>query len=76
VGVNKSLAESEVPKFHEAFNAGKFEGIYSQSGDDLKKAATEEKFVKLVTAVHNKLGNVVELKRSHIILLSILPELL
>jgi len=58
----KSLAETEVPKFHESLNAGKFEDLYNQSSDDLKKAASKEDFVKLVTAVHKKLGNVVESK--------------
>lgn len=58
MGENKSLAESEIPKFHQALDDGKFEDIYSQSTDDLKKVASKEDFVKLVTAVHNKLGNV------------------
>jgi hypothetical protein len=58
VGEYKTLAESEVPKFHDSLDAGKFEDLYGQSSDDFKKAASKEDFVKLITAVHNKLGNV------------------
>jgi hypothetical protein len=62
MGEYKSLAESEVPKFHEYLDAGRFEELYNQSSDNLKNTASKEDFVKLATAIHNKLGNVVESK--------------
>jgi hypothetical protein len=62
MGEYKSLAESEVPKFHESLDSGRYDDLYSQSSDELKKVATKESFVKLVTAVHAKLGKVVEAK--------------
>lgn len=58
----KSLAESEVPKFHGSLDEAKFENLYNQSSDDLKKVASKEDFIKLVKAVHEKLGNVVQTK--------------
>src|SRR5262245_44185533 len=49
-------AQSEVARFHEDLAAGKFNQIYSEASDDLKKASSEEDFVKLLRAVNTKLG--------------------
>ena len=53
-----SLAEQEVVKFHEQLDAGQFEALYDNSGEDLKKAATKQDFIDLLAAVNKKLGNV------------------
>jgi len=52
----KGLAESAIVDFHKQFNEGKFKEIYAAGHADLKAAATEEDFVKLLEAVHRKLG--------------------
>ena len=51
------LAEDAVPKFHEQLDAGQFQDIYDQSGEDLKQAANRQEFIALLDAVHRKLGN-------------------
>ena len=49
-------AERAVASFHSDLNAGAFDAIYAASGTDLKAAATRERFVKVLAAVHRKLG--------------------
>ncbi|HEX6832274.1 MAG TPA: DUF4019 domain-containing protein [Rudaea sp.] len=51
-----SLAEQQVPRFHELLDAGKFQEIYSDSSDELKKASSEKDFIALLEAIHRKLG--------------------
>ncbi|WP_051278868.1 DUF4019 domain-containing protein [Chitinilyticum aquatile] len=55
-------AEQSVPRFHSSYDAGEFKAIYSTAGNELKKATTEERFVKFMTAVHQKLGEVTSSK--------------
>ena len=56
----KSLADSKIVGFHKQFNDLKFKELYSSSHSGLKNAATEEEFVKLLEAVHRKLGKQVK----------------
>lgn len=57
MSADTAVAEQAVPKFHEELNAGRFDAIYNESGDELKKATTQPDFVALLEAVHRKLGN-------------------
>jgi hypothetical protein len=57
VAKDAQLAEEAVPKFHEQLDAGQFQDIYEQSGEDLKQAANRQEFIALLDAVHRKLGN-------------------
>jgi len=52
-----AIAEQAVPRFHEQLDAARFDAIYNESGDELKKASTQKDFVALLEAVHRKLGN-------------------
>ena len=56
----KDLAESAIVDFHQKFNEGKFKELYAAGHPDLKAAATEEDFVKLLEAVSRKLGKQVK----------------
>lgn len=56
----KGLAETAIVDFHQQFNAGKFQAIYAAAHADLKSAASEDEFVKLLEAVHRKLGKQVK----------------
>jgi len=49
-------AEAAVGQFHEQLNAESFAQIYEGSDTAMKNAASQEKFVALLGAVHRKLG--------------------
>jgi len=49
--------EAGVTNFHAALNAGKFDQIYADSGQELKSITTHQDFTKLLTAIHTKMGN-------------------
>jgi hypothetical protein len=53
---DSKVAEPAVEKFHEQFNAKDFAGIYNESGDQMKGAATEKQLTDLLDAVYRKLG--------------------
>jgi len=57
MSADTATAEQAVPKFHEQLDAGQFDEIYAQAGDELKKASTQQDFVALLEAIHRKLGN-------------------
>ena len=48
--------EAGVAEFHQKLNNADFDTIYGDSGPEMKKAFTQEDFVKFVAAVHRKLG--------------------
>jgi hypothetical protein len=50
--------EPAVEKFHTQFNAKQFAEIYNESGDDMKRAASEKDLTDLLDAVYRKLGTV------------------
>lgn len=49
-------ADAAISAFHSDLNAGNFDKIYNAGSSDLKAAATKEKFIKILSAVHSKLG--------------------
>ena len=50
-------AEAAVEHFHQQLNDAAFDAMYAESDDAMKAQATQEKLVKLLSAVHRKLGN-------------------
>ena len=56
LSADQKVAEQAVEKFHEMFVAGKFQELYEQSGDGLKKGGTQQDFVNLLNMVNLKLG--------------------
>ena len=54
----KSVAEPKVAVFHDRFNAGQYEEIYSEAADEFQKAAPKEKVLALFSAIDRKLGKV------------------
>jgi hypothetical protein len=57
MSADTTLAEQGVPRFHEQLDAGRFDEIWEQSGDELKKASPQKEFVEFLSAVHRKLGD-------------------
>jgi hypothetical protein len=57
MSADTAVAEQAVPKFHEELDAGRFDAIYNESADELKKTTTQQEFVAFLDAVHRKLGN-------------------
>ena len=55
---HRETARKAVDTFHNQLNAGQFQEIYAQSGDEFKKAASEADAIALFEAVHRKLGMV------------------
>jgi hypothetical protein len=55
-GSDVPAAERGIRAFHAELNAGKFEQIYDDSGPELKSMTSKDKFLKILTAVHSKLG--------------------
>jgi hypothetical protein len=51
-----SAAENAISKFHTQLDAAQYNDIYDQSSPSLKEASTKADFIKLLTAVHHKLG--------------------
>ena len=60
-----AMAEREVKKFHEAFNAGRFDAIYEKTTDELKKSAAGPEFVAMLETIQRKLGKMTETKREN-----------
>ncbi|MDI1314960.1 hypothetical protein [Prosthecobacter sp.] len=56
----KGLAETAVVDFHKQFNEQKFKELYAAGHADLKASEAEDDFVKLLEAVHRKLGRQVK----------------
>ena len=49
-------AETGVTAFHRAMDAGQFAAIYDASGPEMKSSLSRDDFVKMLTAMHGKLG--------------------
>ena len=49
-------ATKAVGEFHAALDAGRFQPIYQATSSDMKTSLSEGDFVKLLDAVHRKLG--------------------
>jgi Protein of unknown function (DUF4019) len=52
------LAQQQVEQFHSQLDSEHFTGLYAASDEKLRQASSESDFVKLLDAVHRKLGNV------------------
>ena len=50
------LADTAIAHFRELMAAQKFEQIYSEAADDLKKATPEQNLTRLLAAIDRKLG--------------------
>jgi hypothetical protein len=55
-GQDFDLAQAQVAHFRELMAAQQFEKIYSEASDELKKTATEQNMVRLLSAIDRKLG--------------------
>lgn len=55
VGDTKA-AETGVVSFHQAMDAGQYAMIYDASGPEMKSSMPRDDFMKLLTAMHDKLG--------------------
>lgn len=56
IGADTQAAEKSIALFHADLNAGNFDKIYDVSGSELKAAANKDKFTKILSTVHTKLG--------------------
>lgn len=59
-GSSKSvaLAQQSVQQFHSKLDSEQFVGLYAASDEKFHQATSESDFIKLLDAVHRKLGNV------------------
>lgn len=55
-GADTKAAEIAVVSFHNAFNAEQYDQIYNAAGPEFKAAITHDDWVKLLMAIHTKLG--------------------
>ena len=60
-----AAAEREVEKFHQAYNAERFDAIYEKTTDGLKKNTSREDFVAMLETVQRRLGKMTETKREN-----------
>ena len=60
-----AAAEREVEKFHQAYNAGRFDAIYEKTTDELKKTTPREEFVGMLETLQRKLGRETDFKRTN-----------
>jgi Protein of unknown function (DUF4019) len=58
----KGIAEAGVAKFHDRYNAGKFNEIYADTDEKFKKVTSEAEWTTLLEALHRKLGVVKQSK--------------
>ena len=55
---NLQLAEQNVEQFHSELDSAQYAAVYAACDERFHQATTESDFVKLLEAVHRKLGNV------------------
>lgn len=53
---NIDAAKAGVQQFHDLLNAGQLQAVYDQSDQVLKTAATPDRLIGILSAVHRKLG--------------------
>ena len=58
------VAESEISAFHQAFDAGNFDAIWTGAGAEFREGAPKEQFIAQLTDAHAHLGAVKESKRT------------
>lgn len=54
----RPIATDLAAQFHKQLDAEQYDAIYSASAPGLQKGTNKEKFSKLLSAIHRKLGNV------------------
>ena len=52
-----NAAEQGVRAFHQAMDSGQYAEIYDQSDSQMKQATPRDRFIKLLTVFHSKLGS-------------------
>jgi hypothetical protein len=57
-GADISAANSAIAHFRELMEMQQFRQIYEETGDENKKATTEQQWTRFLTAIRDKLGNV------------------
>ena len=57
LSADTKAAEQSVDNFHRMLDAGQFDAIYDGTTDTFKQATSHDDFVRLLEAVHRKLGN-------------------
>lgn len=62
---DSGIAESEVPGFHQQFNAKQFQAMYAGSANEMKQSIGEKEFVAFLSAIHTKLGPTESTKRQN-----------
>ncbi|HWO35009.1 MAG TPA: DUF4019 domain-containing protein [Candidatus Acidoferrum sp.] len=55
---NLQLAEQNVEQFHSELDSEQYAAVYAASDEKFHQATSESDFVKLLEAIHRKLGNV------------------
>ena len=55
-GIEVERAETEIARFHDAFNRGNYRQIWSETAPDMKQATSEKAFTGLLMEVTEKLG--------------------
>jgi hypothetical protein len=55
-----AVAEKGIDVFRQKLAEGKFVELYAEASDELKKASSEQDFVRLLETVNNKLGPTVK----------------
>jgi Protein of unknown function (DUF4019) len=55
---NLELAKQNVQQFHSELDSGQYAAVYAACDEKFHAATTESDFVKILDAVHRKLGNV------------------
>lgn len=55
---NVELAQQSVEQFHSQLDSERFTSLYAATDEKFHQATSESDFVKLLDAVHRKLGNV------------------
>src|SRR6266403_351037 len=55
---NVELAQHSVEQFHSQLDSEQFAGLYAATDEKFHQVTSESDFVKLLDAVHRKLGNV------------------
>ncbi|GAA4816936.1 hypothetical protein GCM10023232_11360 [Sphingosinicella ginsenosidimutans] len=55
-GQDRAVAERAVTEFHHRLDAGQFHEIYASASDDFRAAGTEAAALRLLGAIHNRLG--------------------
>jgi hypothetical protein len=52
------MAKGNVAQFHSELDSGQYAAVYAACDEQFHEATTESDFVKILEAVHRKLGNV------------------